>query len=97
MSSSMFTFYATINNTFTLYETKNITFTLHATIRDIFTFNATSRTLALSLSMRYVSRMRPVESSPAGEKLQETELVAVCLVVDVVRPVLLLAQPTLVW
>ena len=40
--------------------------------------------------------MRPVESSPAGEKLQETELVAVCLVVDVVRPVLLLAQPTLV-
>ena len=41
MSSSMFTFYATINNTFTLYETKNITFTLHATIRDIFTFNAT--------------------------------------------------------
>ena len=54
MSSSMFTFYATINNTFTFYETKNITFTLHATIRDISTSNATSRTLALSLSMRYI-------------------------------------------
>ena len=34
-------------------------------------------------------------SSPAREKLQEAELVAVRLVVDVVPTVLLLAQPTL--
>ena len=33
--------------------------------------------------------------SPAREKLQEAELVAVRLVVDVVPTVLLLAQPTL--
>ena len=33
--------------------------------------------------------------SPAREKLQEAELVAVRLVVDVVGPVLLLAQPSL--
>ena len=88
MSSSMFTF--------TFSETKNITFTLHATIRDIFTFNATIKNTS-TFTFYEISRMHPVESSPAGEKLQETELVAVCLVVDVVRPVLLLAQPTLVW